>query len=218
MANDVAVTAGSGTGIQTDDNGGRHVQAVKLMMGVEDTFTGYLAGSLARGINVESRVNRQVFTITPTVSNGAIYATGDCLGGLTTVTNASTTAGLGGFVQSLIVLDKSQAQRSAFDILLFKASVTSAGDNAPAAFSDADMLNLVGIIPILTTNYNTVWPGTPLNSIAYLPDMKVAANPANVQVPYTCTATSLFVQLVVRGTPTYTSTTDIVLSLNCILD
>lgn len=156
-------------------------------------------------------------TSVPVIDTGA-YTSGDCLGPLTTIANAARYAGGGGVIRSVVVADSTQAQRAAMDILLFSQTVTTAANNAAFTVSDADLQFCVAVIPILTTNYNTAWPGTPPNSVAHLPDAKVAANPLKMEIPYLCGATSLFMQVVVRGTPTYIATTDISVRFDTIQD
>jgi len=138
---------------------------------------------------------------TPTISSGAAYATGDVLGTLQTLANAARISGGSGTVLSVTVLDKTQAQRANIDLLFFDRTVTVAADNAPVAMSDADMANCLGVISL--TTYNTAWPGTPLNSV----ETTLAVN-----LPFVLSGTSLFVVAVVRGTPTYTSTSDLIFS------
>lgn len=178
MADNVLINQGVGTTVATKERGtGVHEQAV------------------VAGLHL---VRSQQ---TPTINTSA-YTSGDELGTLMTITGAARYTGGGGLVRSITVLDKTQAQRSAIDILLFTATITVAGNNNPFLPSDADMLNFLGSIPIATGDYNTTWAGTPTNSAA----TKL------VEHPYICTATSLFALAVVRGTPTYTSTSDIVIS------
>ncbi|HMI47741.1 MAG TPA: hypothetical protein VK481_03645 [Gemmatimonadaceae bacterium] len=222
MPDGVAITEGVGTTVATDLISSQHYQRTKQTLGPDGTATADWAGRAVGtdGIGyVDHRVYRQAFTITPTISNGAAYATGDCLGGLNTIANAARSTGYGGVIQSVTIIDKTQAQRAAIDILFFKDAVTSAGDNNPVAFSDADQANSAARVCVLVGSYNTAWPGTPLNSVAYLPDT-MAANYVGpkMEIPYICAATTLYMQLVVRGTPTYTSTQDIIVILNCVLD
>lgn len=230
MADNVSITAGSGTSIASDDIGGIQFQRIKLTVGPDGTNTGDLAGRtvtsslVATGATdvaayVDPRVQRQIFTITPTISTTPAYTAGDCLGGLQTISNAARFSGGGGVIRSVTVLDKTQAQRSAFDIFLFNGSITATTDNAAFAGSDADMAKCIGVISILTTDYNTAFAGTPLNSVAFKPDTKTNTLPQAMAIPYYCSgSTTLYAQLVTRGTPTYTSTTDIVVQLNCTLD
>lgn len=230
MADNVAITAGSGTNIASDDIGGVQFQRVKLTAGTDGTNTGDLAGRTVTSalastgatdvaVYVDPRVQRQIFTVTPTISNGVAYTSGDYLGGLNTVANAARFSGGGGVITSVTVLDKTQAQRSAFDIVLFNSAITATTDNGAWAVSDADMAKCIGVISVLTTDYNTAFPGTPLNSVAFKPDTKTNTLPQAMAIPYYCSGgTSLYVQLLVRGTPTYTSTSDLVLQFDCLLD
>lgn len=222
MADNFVFTPGSGANGASDDIGGVHYQRIKQTLGADGVATADQAGRVVSGSDgaayVDNRIYRSVFTITPAI-NTSIYASGDCLGGLNTITNAARYSGGGGVITSVVVLDKTQAQRAAIDLFFFSTSVTSAGNNNPVAFSDADMGNFIGSISILTGTYNTAFPGTPLNSVAFLPDTKTAANPSSLAIPYYCSgSTSLYMQAVVRGTPTYTSASDIVIQLNCVLD
>ena len=146
------------------------------------------------------------FSVTPTIST-TVYASGDVLGGLQTISNAVRKSGGSGTILSILVLDKTQAQRAAIDILVFDRSVTVAADNAPVAMSDADMANCLGVISIGA--YNTAWPGTPLNSISTL---------VNVGLPIVCNGADLYFVPVVRATPTYVATTDLVFIFTILQD
>jgi len=137
--------------------------------------------------------------VTPTISTTPAYTSGDVLGGLQTISNAARISGGSGTVSSILVLDKTQAQRAAIDIMFFDRSVTVASDNAAVAMSDADMAFCLGILSI--GPYNTAFPGTPLNSISTL---------LNVGLRFVLNGTDLYAVAVVRGTPTYTSTTDLI--------
>jgi hypothetical protein len=243
MADNVQITSGSGTFIATDQIGTDHYQKVKLAVGVADdaTMIGHKeddahvsgdGGIMSLGVRKDSAASLaetdgdyepEIFdaqgrqwvrpapvqvriSVTPTIST-SIYTSGDCIGGLMTFANASRISGGSGIIQSIIVLDKTQAQRAAIDLLFFDRSVTVAGDNAAVAMSDADMAYCLGIVPI--GPYNTAWPGTPLNSLSTL---------LNVGLPFVTNNSSLFVQAVVRGTPTYGSTSDLIFTLGILQD
>lgn len=230
MADNVQITPGTGANIAADDISSVYYQRVKVTAGEEGSNIGDLGGRLvsqspfavpatAAAAYVDPWVTREFITVTPTISTTPAYTSGDCLGGLMTLSNASRFDGGGGTINSIRILDKTQAQRAAMDLLFFSASVSPAGDNAACAFSDADMGNLVAVVSILTTDYNTAWPGTPLNSVAFKPDTKTNTLPHNMAIPYFCSAgTSLYCQAVVRGTPTYTSTSDLVFQFCLTLD
>lgn len=224
MADNVAITAGSGTNIAADDISSVMYQRTKTTLGPDGTATADLAGrdlggSTGGAAYVDVRTYRQWFTVTPTISSSPAYTSGDCLGGLNTISNAARLSGGGGIITGIKLLDKTQAQRSAMTLLFFNQSVTSAGDNSPAAFSDADMANCVAMVEILTGDYNTAWAGTPLNSVAYLPNSSTRTFPLDMAIPYYCSGgTSLYMQAVVRGTPTYTTSSDLVFIVSTVLD
>lgn len=273
MADNVAITAGSGTTIAADEItdgtlGSVKVQFMKIMDGTLDG-TEKVAATAANGLDVDvtrvvpgttatslgkaeddahnsgdvgvaalakrtdnaavssgtdgdySTINvdsvgrlwvrpapvQQRIQVTPTISSSPAYTSGDCVGGLMTFANAARVSGGSGIVQSIIVLDKTQAQRAAMDLLFFDRSVTVAGDNAAVAMSDGDMAFCLGVVSI--GPYNTAWPGTPLNSVSTI---------INVGLPFVLNGTDLFVQAVVRATPTYTSTSDLVFTLGILQD
>jgi hypothetical protein len=219
MADNVAVTPGAGATLAADDVGGILHQRTKVSLGADGSATDLL-GTAAAGAFVDPHTNLQhlQLTFTPVLTNfGTLYTTGDCLGTLTTVSGAARTSGSGGVIQGIMILDKTQAQRSAFDIAIFNSTVTTAADNAAFTVSDADAAKMQAYIPVLTTDYAAAWPGTPNNSIAYLPP-RSAAVAGEMSIPYLCSATSLFIQLIVRGAPTYTSTSDLVIILDTLQD
>lgn len=141
--------------------------------------------------------------VTPVINTSA-YTSGDELGDLQQITSAGRYTGAAGLLRAITVLDKTQAQRSAIDVLFFDRSISVAGNNSPFLPSDADMANCLGIVAIATGDYNTAWAGTPTNSIA----TKILATP----LPFVVAATTLYALAVVRGTPTYTSASDLVFS------
>ena len=237
MADNVPITAGSGTTIATDDVGGEHFQKIKLAVGVADSnvMVGHKeddahssgdGGIMALGVRKDAPVSLPgadgdytgfIFDainrlwvrpapvhvriqVTPTISTSA-YASGDDKGGSSAsiaLANAARASGGSGLVQSVLVLDNTQAQRAAMDLMFFDRSVTAAADNAPVATSDADMAYCLGIIPI--GPYNQAFPGTPLNSFSTL---------VNVGLPFVLNGTDLHVVIVSRGTPTYVASTDL---------
>jgi hypothetical protein len=243
VADNVPITAGSGTTIATEDESGVHYQKIKMVAGASGTTVpiGHaeddahvsgdggisllavrkdaavaLAGSdgdytplitdsqdrlWVRPAPVQVRIQPSI------TADTSAYTSGDSLCGLVTITGAARESGGSGIIQSIILLDKTQAQRAAMDILFFDRSVTVAAANAALAMSDADMVFCLGIVPI--GPYNTAWAGTPLNSVATL---------LNVGIPFVCSGTAnLYAAICVRGTPTYAAS-DIVLSIGILQD
>jgi hypothetical protein len=140
---------------------------------------------------------------TPTISAAAIYADGDCLGGEITFANAARVAGDGGVITDFNIIDDDQ-EDAEIEIWLFDQTFTSDGDNVAWDPSDADLENCLGVLSTADGTYYD----------------SVAQGVCTVQVTkrYDCVGTSLFAQLVVRGTPTYTATTDVTVKLGCVLD
>ncbi len=218
MADNVAITAGSGTSVATDDIGGVQFQRTKLALGPDGTHTADAAGRAVTGtegaLYVDNRKKLIRVQVTPTITAGA-YTTGDTLGGLQTVANAARYSGGSGRITTITILDKTQTQRAPMGLILFDRSVTIPADNAPFTVSDADMANCIGAIDLPVGLYNTAWPGTPANSILTLPNNTITTTVNNATVlpfDYVLNGTSLFVAVILRSAPTYTSTSDLIFS------
>lgn len=179
MADNVAITAGAGTTISTNDASGAHVQRV------HSTYE-------------QIRVSQ-----TPTISAGAIYAAKDVVGTLLTFANAARFAGGSGRVVAVQVVDKDQ-ERANMDLILFDASPTVASDNSPFDPTDAELSTCVGWIPLANGFYTDFTD----NSVLHM----------DVDLSYVLAATSLYGVLVARSTPTYTATSDLVVTLTLAVD
>jgi len=134
---------------------------------------------------------------TPTVTVGA-YTAGDAVGGLLTFANAAREAGSGGVVKDLLIIDDA-GQDVEMELWLFSSTFTAMADNAAWAPSEANLRKLVGIV----STADGAWfeAGTP----------SVARVEASQE--YTAVGTSLYGQLVTRGTPTFAATDDVTVIL-----
>lgn len=139
---------------------------------------------------------------TPTVTAGA-YSANDAVGGLLTFAAAALGTGLGGVVKDVLILDDA-GQDAEMELWLFDQTFTAMSDNAAWAPSEADLRNLVCIIS--TTDGAWFAAGTPSAAM-------VEANQR-----YDCTGTSLFGQLVTRGTPTFAATDDVSVKIGLLRD
>lgn len=139
---------------------------------------------------------------TPTVTAGA-YSAGDAVGGLLTFANAARVAGGGGVIKDLIILDDA-GQDAELELWLFNATITAMADNAAWAPSEADLRKLVAIIS--TSDGAGFAAGTP------------SAARVEASQRYDLTATSMFGQLVTRGTPTFAATDDVTAIVGLLLD
>lgn len=143
----------------------------------------------------------QLITVsqTPTITAGA-YTTGKALGGLLTFSDLVT----GGYSKliSAVLLDKGN-QKAAIDLLLFNQTFTPTADAATIAISAADFANMIGIISFAAADYATV--GSSANAIA---------TEKNLNLPLLGSVNNnVYGQLVVRGSVTYASTSDVTVKL-----
>ena len=137
---------------------------------------------------------------TPTVTAGA-YIANDAVGGLLTFANAARVSGGGGVIKNVIILDDA-GQDVAMELWLFSGTFTAMADNAPWAPSEADLRLLLGIAASGT------WyaAGTP------------SAARIEVSQRYDCAGTSLFGQLITRGTPTFAAADDVTIIIGLLQD
>jgi len=135
--------------------------------------------------------------VQPTVTAGA-YAENDCVGGLLTFANAARFTGGGGVIKNVIIVDDA-GQDEELELWLFRNTFTSPGDNNPWAPTEAHLHDLVAII----TTADGAWfaAGTP------------SAARIEASQQYSCDGTSLYGQLVTRGTPTFAATDDVTVTI-----
>ena len=206
MADTVQITAGSGTVIGTDEvtigATAQHVQRVKLVDGA-DGGTDLIAGTAARGIQVDPRFKVVRLQVTPTISTTA-YAAKDNVGGLMTFAGAARASGGSCWLQSAQIVDKAQQMRE-LDLLLFDRSITAPTDNAVFDPTDTELGYCVARVNFNPSDY------------ADLSDNSVAVR-SNLGHQLVLNGTDLFGVLVARATPTYAATTDLVVALTILQD
>lgn len=201
MADNVEITAGSGTTIATDEvavNGGStaQVQYVKLVDGTNNGTNGIPGGT--SGLFVVPRRDQLRTQITSAGLTNATYAAGDQLGNIMEFTNAARVSGGTGRITSVTLHDEADII-GAVDVLFFDRSVTLAADNAAFSISDSDLLFVQGIVQ-LTGAFDFA-----LNRLCVA---------HNLSIPYTCNATSLFAAMITRtANAAYASATAIKLSV-----
>jgi hypothetical protein len=141
--------------------------------------------------------------VTPTISTSA-YTAGYVVGGLLTFSNALLTAGTG-ILQSISLKCKT-VQTAGFKLYLFKANPTNSTwtDHAAPAINAAD-------IPFLTAVRTLSSPDSGLGTHTIYVDDGIGKvlNPG---------ATTLYGILVTTGTPTFTSTSDMTISIGILQD
>lgn len=207
MADTVPITAGAGTTVGTDEvtigATSQHIQRVKLVDGT-DGGTDLLPGSAARGLAVDPRSKVVRLQVTPTVSTSPAYTAVDAIGGLMTFSNAARASGASVVVDAVQLVDKGQ-QLKDVDLFLFDRSIIAPTDNAVFDPTDTELGYVVGVVNIAPADYKSLND----NAVAHRGALGIAA---------VLNGTDLFGVLVARGTPTYASTSDIVVTLTVLQD
>lgn len=141
-------------------------------------------------------------TVTPTITAGA-YSANDAVGGKMEFEDICTPYSNDTKLKAVVITDKG-AQAAKLYLVLFSEDFTATADNAEFDPSDSDLLNMVGVVTIATTDY------------ADFKDNAVATHVLSQPLPLELVegGTSLFGQLMVEtSTPTYTATSDLQVTL-----
>lgn len=145
--------------------------------------------------------------VTPTIDT-AIYASGDQIGPASTELSQLNVSPNGLVLLSGIkVIDKDK-EKAALDVLLFNSQPTnSTADNAALDISDAEMVaKYVGHISVAAADYKDLAGSSVACVILAQPlQLKMLRNTANKY------GTSLWFTIASRGTPTYTTNSDLTL-------
>jgi len=135
-------------------------------------------------------------SVTPTISTSA-YAAGDAVGGKLTFSNAGRYSGAGGRIKGIIVIDLDQ-ERAPLELVLFNQDFGATADNAAFDPSDGDLANIVAVVPVVQYfNFND-------NSVGFS---------GNLDIEFKCATNDLVGQLLTRGAPTYSTSSDIIVIL-----
>lgn len=163
--------------------------------------------ALPAGENHIGSIGGNTFTLAVTqTTNASAYEAGDAVGGKITITNAMRTSGGTGILQSIHLIDKAN-QKAAMELLIFESDPSAATITDDTAFTySTDISKQIARIPIATADYVTI------NSIATvnlggLSKVLKASGSAN-----------LYAALITTGTPTYVTTSDIIISFGILQD
>jgi hypothetical protein len=145
---------------------------------------------------------------TPTISNGSIYASGDVVGAALTFTNAALASGRAFQIVESNIRDLGR-QAAALELWLFKVSPTLVNaDNGVFEITDGYFGTALpfAVFDFATANYHS--------TAANVSFCKGTLNGGpSVVAGVTSGSANIFGALVSRGTPTYTSTSDLVVTL-----
>lgn len=205
----MSYSAGAGTTIAADEvtinATSVKAQRIKLIGGRDGVYTADIAatdvGSGDGALWVDDRQSWIRVAQTPTVSSGSAYAAKDAIGALLTFASVARASGLPAVLEAVQIVDKGQ-QMAACDLVLFDRSITAPTDNAAFDPTDAELANCIGVVEFVAGDYHDFND----NSLAQLDD---------IGLPFVLNGTSLYGALVARGTPTYTSTSDIIVTVTC---
>ena len=146
------------------------------------------------------RLERVVFQSTPVTSNGVAYATGEQIGAVNTITQA--VADTRGTVQleSIVVIDKHK-QKAAIDVFFFdQVPALTSVDNGAFTLPTAELLKCIGVVSIAAADY----ADTAAQAVA-------TVRRIDLILQAVAKKRDLYYVLVSRGTPTYASTSGLVL-------
>jgi hypothetical protein len=141
----------------------------------------------------------RVISVAPTIDT-AIYAAGDQLGGLMTLSNATMEDGGNAILRNLIIIDKDK-EKAVIDVLFFSADPTVASsDNAALNISDANMATyFLGKVSVAAADYTDLSASSVASVTSTGLILQAAAGSRSVYA----------IMKVLSGTPTFTATNDL---------
>ena len=153
------------------------------------------------------RINiTKTIAVVPTITSGSAYASGNQIGGIMTLTDAIRQDSNVNFGQSelhsVTILDAG-LQNAAIDIWFFNQSptVTSADKQAFSMSDGNQAAQCIGAISVGTSYSASALNSVSTDGINLSKNFQVASTATN--------PTNLYAIAISRGTPTYTSTTDL---------
>ena len=161
MADNVPITAGSGTSIATDDVGGVHFQRMKLVDGTLDS-TAAIAGDAANGLDVD--VTRMAALVAGEAHLGEVggktiltaitfsldtnaYSIGDVLADTQVLAACLRINDGTGILLNATFNDKDD-QGFGFDVYILKANTSLGTENSAPSISDSNADNILGYFSV----------------------------------------------------------------------
>lgn len=187
MADNVSITAGTGTAIAADDVSSVFYQKVKLDVGGDGATLP--VSSTANALPVKSLDD--VITITCSLDTNA-YADGDVLFETQEIANAVNTAGDCCILQSVVVSDIDD-QGQGFDLIFFNANTSLGTENSAPDIDDTEVLTVIGRVQVGSGSFYDLGG----NRVACVYGIGLLLKSG--------ASTSLYVAGVSRGTGTYTA-------------
>lgn len=180
--------------------GSAQAQGVKILDGAANGTTPMGVDSSGRAA-VKPTQDLVRLSVTPTIAAASAYVAGEAVGGIMTFANAAAVSGGAVTVVAVQVADLDQ-ERAPMELVLFDRNPASGTltDSNPADPTNTEVAQIVAVIPISGADYYNFSD----NAVAHV----ACAEHCKLN------GTDLFGVLVTRGTPTYTATTDIVVTVS----
>lgn len=184
MADNVAITAGSGTSIAADDISSVFYQRVKPQIGADGVAADWSSTNPGPiypiiGSTIVQSVTRPADTTAYTANDAWADSTSSPTTGGFTLTSMARASGGSGVIDSVTITSTNDpATLLQGEIWLFDQAATAVNDNAAFALSDSDVANLVGVIPF---TLQTTVAGSGTNSYALV---------SGVGIGYTCSGSA----------------------------
>lgn len=189
MADNVAITAGTGTAIAADDVSSVFYQKVKLDVGGDGATLPVSATANA----IPVKALDDVITISATVDTNAL-AEGDVAFATQEVAGFSTAADITSILQSVIVTDIND-QGIGIDLIFFNAATSLGTENSAPDIDDTEVLTVIGRVQVAAGSYYDLG----VNSVACVYGIGLPMKAG--------TGGSVWVAGIARGAPTYASGT-----------
>jgi hypothetical protein len=156
MADNVAITAGTGTSIAADDIGSVFYQRVKTTWGPDgtandtDVATGKpMPVQLRSSTGIALEGSNASVTFTPAATS---HTAGDCVGAAGEFTSMGTSGARIMITSATLYIDNTAALATAWRLHLYNVTPTSAiADDAAWDFADADVTQYLGYIDLPST-------------------------------------------------------------------
>lgn len=156
MADNVAITAGTGTDIATDDISSAHYQLVKLTLGELNSNDGPVSTTNPIPAKIRGTMVTVAATVTRPSANGTQYNIGDALSdsatvptaGGGTITGAARASGGSGVITDIVATTTAaEATPPEIELWIFDTAPTAINDNAAFTVSDSEAQTLVARVP-----------------------------------------------------------------------
>lgn len=147
MADNVAITAGTGTNIAADDVGGVMYQRVKPAIGADGSATDI---SSANPMPITTR-GKYVDVTLSSLETSAL-ADGDVMCSTTEVTGAFSANDGTGVIQSIQVLDEDD-EGAPFDLVFLSANQSLGTANSAPSISDANARDILGRVRVNSSDF-----------------------------------------------------------------